>query len=91
MTQPGQATPPTSDPPPKWLMLVAICLILLVAGWMMLHVNTSTASRECGVQYRSARTAADTARVDSLVPGGGREGHPEAHSCGFIRHTARWS
>ena len=52
----------------------------------MLQAYTSAAVKECQAGYRAARTAADTTRVDSLVP----EGGADPHSCGFIRSSARW-
>ena len=70
--------------PLRW-MIVAVPA-LGFALWLMLQAYTSPAARACAAGYRAARTATDTARVDSLVPGGGAD----PHSCGFIRTSARW-
>jgi hypothetical protein len=74
-----------STAPPGWFFL-ALVPVLGLGVWIMLQAYTSSAVRECQAGYRTARTAADTTRVDSLVP----EGGADPHSCGFIRHSARW-
>ena len=50
---------------------------------------TSFGSDQCADGYAAARTAADTARVDSLVPED-EHGVREKVSCGFRRTSARW-
>jgi hypothetical protein len=87
MTQPP-GSPPTR--PPKWVVLGFITAVVLMAAGLMLRVNTSHASRECAARYRAARTAADTAAVDTLVPQEGETPNLEAHSCRFIRKSAGW-
>ncbi len=77
-----------SQAPPKWVLIVAV-LLLAIAAWPLLRTYTSAAGRECLALYRSARTAADTARVDSTVTPGNRA-LSEPHSCGFTRIAARW-
>jgi hypothetical protein len=68
-------------------LLVASSLALAIAGWLMLRTYTTAASRECVALYHAARTAADSAAVDRIVPHPDR---PEATSCGFTRSSARW-
>jgi len=87
MTQPTGSGPGT---PPKRVLLGAMVVLVLAAALLMLRVNTSHAARECAARYRAARTAADSAGVDTLVPGSGETPDLEAHSCGFIRKSARW-
>lgn len=80
-----------SDPvtPPKWVVAAFLATALLVSAWLMLRVNSSAEARECRARYQAARTAADTAVVDLLVPAHGTTNR-EAHRCGFIRASARW-
>ena len=78
---------------PSWSrgLLVAGALLLVVAtSWMVMQVYTPPASRECGRLYHSARTAADSARVDQTTPAVTVTGSHERRSCGAIRSTARW-
>lgn len=77
--------PPRFSVPPRWFFL-ALIPVLGLGLWIMLRVYTSSAVTQCRAAYHAARTAADTTRVDSLVPGGGAD----PHSCGFIRSSARW-
>ena len=76
--------------PPPTVVVAALIVMVLVGGWLMLRFNTSYASRECSAQYRLAKTAADTARVDRLVPHKGAVIPASAFSCGFTRSSARW-
>lgn len=74
--------------PPRWVVLVAAGLVLLT-GWLMLRMYTSAGVRECHSLYRAAHSAADTARVDTVVtPTSRREQEPR--TCGFRRFSARW-
>jgi hypothetical protein len=74
--------------PPKLVLLIAV-LVLGLAAWFLLRTYTNGATRECEALYRGARTAADTARVDTTVtPGSRRQTDPR--SCGFLRTSARW-
>ncbi len=69
--------------------VVVLLVILFVAGWLFFRRYTSSASRECLALYRAARTAADTARIDTtFTPASRKESDPR--SCGFLRHSARW-
>jgi ABC-type nickel/cobalt efflux system permease component RcnA len=69
----------------KPMRIVVVVLIVLVAAWFFLRSYTSSASRECVRQYRLARTAADTARVDSTVVS-----HSDPRPCVVMRMAARW-
>lgn len=77
---------PSRTTAPPWWFFLALVPVLGLGGWIMLQAYTSAAVKECRAGYRAARTAADTTRVDSLVP----EGGADPHSCGFIRSSARW-
>jgi len=79
--QPGQA-------PPRWVLLVSAGLVLLT-GWLMLRMYTSSGVRECQSLYGSAHSAADSAAVDTMVTRGSRR-ERDPHSCGFLRLSARW-
>lgn len=77
-----------SGPAPKRIFLLALVVAIAVTGWLLLRVNTSAAARECLAAYRAARTAADSAAVDSLVPVPNGGSSPER--CLVIRTSARW-
>jgi len=86
MTTP--AASPRSSTPPKRVLLVAVFMVG-VAAWLLAGSFTSAGARECGALYHAARTAADTARVDSTVtPGSSAQSEP--HTCGFMRIGNRW-
>ena len=70
--------------------LAGILALVAVGAWFMVHAFIPPASRECLAMYRAARTAADSARVDSTVPRQSGIANLEAKSCGFIRSAARW-
>ncbi|MGH7560413.1 MAG: hypothetical protein ACRENB_05265 [Gemmatimonadales bacterium] len=70
----------------RWLL---VALLGLATVWLLLRSYVPAASRECLAMYRSARTAGDTVRIDSTVPDAGRS-QADPHSCGFMRHSARW-
>ncbi len=76
--------------PPKWVIMALLAAALLVSAWLMFRVNSSAAARECRARYQEARTAADTAAVDLILPADD-SADVEAHRCGFIRAAARWS
>lgn len=73
----------------RWVLLVGLPAVVLLVARLMLQSYTSAAARECHALYRAARTAADTARVDSTITPGSRS-QDEPHSCGFLRTSARW-
>lgn len=76
------------DRPPRWLLAVgAVAVVLLV--WLFLQMYTGPAVAECIVRYRQAGTAADSALVDSLVPGS-RGASVRGATCGFMKSSARW-
>ena len=74
--------------PPRWVWIAALPF-LAVALWLGLRMYTSFGSDRCADGYAAAKTAADSARVDSLVPDDGHGGK-EKFSCGFRRTSARW-
>ena len=81
---------PHLDPPaPPRRIWIAALPFLAVAAWLGLRMYTSFGSDQCADGYAAARTAADTARVDSLVPED-EHGVKEKVSCGFRRTSARW-
>lgn len=74
----------------RLLVGAGMLLVVLVGAWIMLGAYQTEAAKGCLDLYRAARTAADTATVDTMIPDGGPRKRPEAHSCGFMRRTARW-
>lgn len=64
------------------LGLVALAALAVLAGWLLLGAYVRENVDECAEGYRAARTAADTARVDSLAA---HEGAGDAGTCGFWR------
>ena len=72
--------------PPGRILLVTVVLALL-AGWVMLRAYTNPNSTDCIERYHAARTAADSARVDSVVP---KTRTGNRSSCGFLRASTRW-
>lgn len=87
----SNSTSPQAVRPPRLVVFLATAVLLLVAGWAMTHLYINSAPRKCMTMYRSARTAADTARVDSTVPEA--QGHAGLGpvTCRFIRTKARWN
>jgi hypothetical protein len=83
--------PPRNAPagPIRWTLILAASLGLAIAAWFLFRSYTSDAARECIALYNSARTPADTTRIDSLVPSGSRD-ESDPHTCGFLRQSARW-
>lgn len=75
--------------PPRRVWLLAIP-VLGLGLWVLLRMYSSFGSDQCADGYAAATTAADSARVDSLVPSDGRGGKEE-FSCGFRRSSARWA
>lgn len=80
-------SPPAHSPPMR--VLIVTTFLAAIAVWFVLHAYTSTGTAECRELYRAARTAADTAGIDTLVTRGSR-GQNEPRTCGFMRRTARW-
>lgn len=74
--------------PPRVALAVALA-ILIAAAWLLVRLYTNSAVDECRALYRAARTAADTAAVDRIVPKGA-EGRQTPGSCGFMRGSGRW-
>jgi hypothetical protein len=69
--------------------VAAAAVVFALAAWWLLHSYTSAGTHECEQRYHSARSAADTARIDTLVTTGSREQN-EPRTCGFMRRTAQW-
>ncbi len=72
--------------PPRRILLATVAGALL-AGWVLLRAYTNPASTDCIERYHAARTAADTAHVDSLVP---KTRTGNRSTCGFMRASTRW-
>ena len=69
--------------------IAVVVLVVVLGAWVLLRTNTSEAGRDCRAMYHSARTAADTARIDTtFVPSSKSVSDPR--SCGFMRSSARW-
>jgi hypothetical protein len=83
--------PPRNAPagPIRVMLILAASLGLAIAGWLPFRSYTSDAARECITLYNSAQTSADTIRIDSLIPRGGRA-ESDPRTCGFLRTSARW-
>lgn len=75
---------------PRLQIGVAVTSLTLLALWAFSRVFVPPASEACLHLYRDARTAADTARVDHVIPDSGAGRSAEARSCGSIRQSARW-
>ncbi len=80
-------TPAAGRPVPRAVLAAGGLALAGLAVWIVLGLYQARGTRECLRRYGKARSAADTARVDALVPG---PAGPEAHSCGFTRRAARW-
>lgn len=67
-------TPPPAPTPDRRgrLVLVALALMAMAALWWVSELYTSDAARACRELYAGARTAADTSRIDLVVPAAAR-------------------
>jgi hypothetical protein len=75
--------------PLPWLAVVLAAVLVLAAGWILSRRYTSAGARECVELYQEARTAADTAHIDTtIVPGSA--GTADPRSCGSMRYASRW-
>lgn len=83
--------PPRNAPagPIRWVLILVAATGVAIAGWLLFRSYTSDAARECIALYNSARTPADTTRIDSLIPRGSRP-ESDPRTCGFLRQSARW-
>lgn len=81
----------THAPSPRGLRLVALLGMAGVAAWLMLNAYQAPATKECQRRYHDAKTPAEWALVDGLIPDVRGNRGPEAHSCGFFRSAARWA
>ena len=69
--------------------IAVVVLVVVLAAWVLLRTNTTSAARDCRAMYHAARTAGDTARIDTtFVPSSKDVSDPR--SCGFMRTSARW-
>jgi hypothetical protein len=84
----AESTPEPVRMPPRRI-LAAAAMAVVLAAWWLLHTYTSAGTRECEALYKSARSAADTARIDTVVTAGSRAQN-EPRTCGFLRKSARW-
>ena len=71
------------------MLILAASLGLAIAAWFLFRSYTSDAARECIALYNTAQSAADTSRIDSLIPQGSRA-ESDPRTCGFLRQSARW-
>ncbi|MBL8989248.1 MAG: hypothetical protein JNJ80_23435 [Gemmatimonadetes bacterium] len=74
--------------PPRRVLMVAVAIIA-VAVWYLLDLYTTAGIRECRALYRAARTAADSAVVDTTVTAAARR-EADPRTCGFRRSQVRW-
>lgn len=85
MPESSQVTPRR----PPMAVLVTAAIVCALGVWFLLQSYTNVGVRECRELYAAARTAADTASIDTTVtPGSRRQSEPR--TCGFLRKTARW-
>ena len=70
----------------RWAIIAAL---VLVGGWMAMHAYTGDTARGCGRLYRSAHNAADSARVDTMVPSARSGEGLQVRSCGDLRSKTR--
>lgn len=76
--------------PFRGLRPLAVVLLIAIGGWITVSAFQPLAAKACIARYQTAKTLADTAQVDALMPHVPGNRGPEAHSCGFTRHAARW-
>ncbi|MGB7212125.1 MAG: hypothetical protein WBC97_05800 [Gemmatimonadales bacterium] len=87
MTEPVEPEPQGQR---RWMPWAILAVIVLAGGWMAVQLYSSPGARACGQMYRTAHTAADSARVDSTVPAERDGAGIQTHSCGYLRSNARW-
>jgi hypothetical protein len=71
------------------MIAVAVAAATALVTWSFSNAFVSPAARECTRRYAAARTPADSAGVDSIVPAGTYQ-TTEPRSCGSFRGAARW-
>ena len=77
---------------PRIAMLLTLGIVLLWFAWSAARLSDSRAAAVCAEQYRRARTALDTARIDDVWPGRGRtkvRGNAATLRCGALRAAGR--
>ena len=75
--------------PIPWLGLALAALVIVIGGWVLLRRYTSAGARECVALYREATSAADTARIDTIVVSASQR-ETDPRSCGSMRLSSRW-
>ena len=81
--------------PPLPASLLVLAAVLGGVVWLNVQARDPAETNmalQCHRLYAEARSAADSARIDAQVLGGGRDGHPPAPhhlSCGAFRHLER--
>lgn len=70
-------------PRPPRIIVAGVAAFAALAVWVLLRAYSARGEDPCGDRFRRARTAADSATVDSFVPG-----HASQLSCGFMRSAA---
>ena len=81
--------PTTGARPVPRIAIVVALVVMLAMAWLLMGRYTSAGARQCQDLYNRARSAADTAKVDSTItPASLKETDPR--SCGFMRSSARW-
>ena len=87
----GPTDAPESRSSRKLPLVLIVAVIAASAGYAFFSLYQSPTTRECAARYQAAKTPADSALVDQFIPGTAAGRSREAHSCGFIRRTARWA
>lgn len=81
-------TSPDTPPPRRpRIVLIAILIIIVGALWWVSELYTTDAARACQELYAGAKSAADTNRIDLVVPAAARN-LSEPHSCVIYRRRA---
>jgi len=76
--------------PVRGLRPLAILILVAMGVWIAFSAFQPLAAKACIARYQAATTLSDSARVDALVPSVAGNWGPDAHSCSFMRHAARW-
>jgi hypothetical protein len=78
------------NPAPIWIFGPAVAVAVALAFTWMRHANTSYMATTCSRLYHDARSASDSARVDSTRVSRDGKVTAQSSSCGGIRTNARW-
>lgn len=74
------------------MKIVGVFVVLVIALWFIQMRRAPMQlleRRDCEALYQSARTAADTARVDARQPLDATRTDPRALTCGELRNAGR--